>query len=170
MIHRKTLVLESLFNKVPGLQLSKFIKERLQLRCSPVNIAKFSRAPILKNICERLLLFIVIFSQENNHMQHCFDLPEPKLHRERACVMLVHSPQTTFHRKIIYSFVWICLGRSSRPEVFCKKGTLRNIAKLTRKHLFLQNTSGCCFCLGQHCIRKLPVKCSPMAQARLWRR
>ena len=47
--------------------------------------------------------------------------------------------------------------RSSRPEVFCKKGALRNIAKFTGKHLcqslifnkvaghslyFLQNTSG----------------------------
>ena len=26
-------------------------------------------------------------------------------------------------------------GRSSRPEVFCKKGVLRNFAKFTRKHL-----------------------------------
>ena len=34
----------------------KFIKMRLQHRCFPVNIAKFLRAPILKNICERLLL------------------------------------------------------------------------------------------------------------------
>ena len=27
------------------------------------------------------------------------------------------------------------LIRSSRPEVFCKKGVLRNFAKFTRKHL-----------------------------------
>ena len=27
------------------------------------------------------------------------------------------------------------LFRSSRPEVFCKKGILRNFAKFTRKHL-----------------------------------
>ena len=26
-------------------------------------------------------------------------------------------------------------NRSSRPEVFCKKGVLRNFAKFTRKHL-----------------------------------
>ena len=26
--------------------------------------------------------------------------------------------------------------RSSRPEVFCKKGVLRNFAKLTGKHLY----------------------------------
>ena len=33
-----------------------FIKKRLQHRCFPVNVAKFLRTSILKNICERLLL------------------------------------------------------------------------------------------------------------------
>ena len=42
----------SLFNKGAGL----FIKKRLQHMCFPVNIMKFSRTPILKNICEQLLL------------------------------------------------------------------------------------------------------------------
>ena len=35
-----------------------FITKRLQHWCFPVNIAKFLRTPILKNICERLLLDI----------------------------------------------------------------------------------------------------------------
>ena len=35
-----------------------FIKKRLQHRCFPLNIAKFLRTPTLKNICERLLLFL----------------------------------------------------------------------------------------------------------------
>ena len=65
-----------------------------------------------------------------------------------VCLMLVHSLQTTFHRKIIYNFVWIYLGRSSRPDVFCKKSVLRNIAKLTGKHLwqslFFNKVSGLC--------------------------
>ena len=56
-----------------------------------------------------------------NHMQRCFDTPEPKFHKKLTCVMLGHSPQTIFHRKIIYNFFRIYLGRSSRPEVFCKK-------------------------------------------------
>ena len=34
-----------------------FTKKRLQHRCFLVNV-KFSRAPILKNICKRLLLYI----------------------------------------------------------------------------------------------------------------
>ena len=38
------------------LQTCNFIKKRLQHRCFHVNIAKFIRTPILKNICEWLLL------------------------------------------------------------------------------------------------------------------
>ena len=38
------------------LQKRKVIKKKLQHRCFPVNIAKFLTTPILKNICERLLL------------------------------------------------------------------------------------------------------------------
>ena len=37
-------------------QACNFIKKILQHRCFPVNIAKFLRSPILKNICERLRL------------------------------------------------------------------------------------------------------------------
>ena len=42
------------FNKYAGLQFCNFIKKRLQHRCFPVNIAKFLRTPVSKNICERL--------------------------------------------------------------------------------------------------------------------
>ena len=81
-------MLESLFNKVTGLEASNFIKKGLQHRCFPVNIAKFLRIiaslkvcnfvkkrpqhrcfPVniakfkkkknLKNICERLLQFFL---------------------------------------------------------------------------------------------------------------
>ena len=48
--------LESLFNKIAGLKACNFIKKRFQHRSFPVNIAKFLRKPILKNICKRLLL------------------------------------------------------------------------------------------------------------------
>ena len=43
----KSSMLESSFNKIAGL-----IKKRLQDSCFPVNIAKFLRAPILKNTLE----------------------------------------------------------------------------------------------------------------------
>ena len=39
-----------------SLFLMKFLKNTLRHRCFPVNIAKFLRTPILKSICERLLL------------------------------------------------------------------------------------------------------------------
>ena len=57
--HRKRPVLESLFNKVPGLQACNFIKKRLQQRCFPVNIAKFLRtASFIEHL--RLLLYMNI--------------------------------------------------------------------------------------------------------------
>ena len=42
--------------KIAGLKACNFIKKRLQHRYFSVNIAKFLRITILKNICERLLL------------------------------------------------------------------------------------------------------------------
>ena len=42
------------FNKVAGHQACNFIKKRLQHRYFLVNIRKFIRTPILKNICKRL--------------------------------------------------------------------------------------------------------------------
>ena len=50
-------MLESLFDKVTGLQACIFTKKRLQHRFFPVNIAKFFRTPTLKYICEQLLLY-----------------------------------------------------------------------------------------------------------------
>ena len=50
--YRKTLVLESLFNKVEDLEACNFIKKRLQLRRFSV---RFLRTPTLKNICKWLL-------------------------------------------------------------------------------------------------------------------
>ena len=51
----KTPMLESLFNKVSGLEVCKFITKRLQNWCFPVNIAKFSRT-LSQNTSGRLLL------------------------------------------------------------------------------------------------------------------
>ena len=42
---RKTPVLESLFNKIAGLEDCNFIKKTLQHRCFPVKLAKFLRTP-----------------------------------------------------------------------------------------------------------------------------
>ena len=46
-IRRKKPALESLFNKVPVLQPSNFIKKKVQQRCFPVNFARFLRTDFL---------------------------------------------------------------------------------------------------------------------------
>ena len=60
-IPKKKYVVETLFYNVAGIQACNFIKKRLKHRCFPVNIAKFSRTPILKSILEQLLLIGKIF-------------------------------------------------------------------------------------------------------------
>ena len=49
--HWKAPVLESLFNKVTGLQAWNFLIKRLQHKRFPIKFATFSRTPILTNIC-----------------------------------------------------------------------------------------------------------------------
>ena len=59
-------MLESLFNKVAGLEGCKFIKERLQQRCFPVNIAEFLRTVLFTKDLQRLLLLCdSLFEDEN---------------------------------------------------------------------------------------------------------
>ena len=58
MFHKfqgKTPVLESFLIKVAGLAVFNFIRKN-----SNAAVAKFLRAPIFKNICERLLLYLRI--------------------------------------------------------------------------------------------------------------
>ena len=47
---------------------SLFLIKLFQHNCFPVNIAEVLRRPILKNICERLLLNIVFNSYEEQHL------------------------------------------------------------------------------------------------------
>ena len=56
--YRKTLVLESLFNKVAGFQACKFIKKRLQHKCFSVKFVKFLRSPFFTEHLRCLLLKI----------------------------------------------------------------------------------------------------------------
>ena len=56
--HRKTPVLESLFNKVAGLQACNFITNRLQHRCFPVKFTKFLRTLFLTEHLWWLFLYL----------------------------------------------------------------------------------------------------------------
>ena len=53
-VHTKTPALESLFNKVTGLKTCIFTKRRHQRKCFLAKFSKILRAPVLKNICERV--------------------------------------------------------------------------------------------------------------------
>ena len=61
-----------LFKKVAALHPRNLIKKRLQHRCFPVDIAKFLRTPILKNICKRLLLILKCFKIILKHFKKLF--------------------------------------------------------------------------------------------------
>ena len=50
------------------LSWSLFLIELFQHWCFPVNIAKILRTPILKNICERLLLNVISNSNEEQYL------------------------------------------------------------------------------------------------------
>ena len=54
--HRKTSVLESLFNKAAGLKACNSIKKRLQHSCFPVKLAKFLKTPFFTEEFQWLLL------------------------------------------------------------------------------------------------------------------
>ena len=51
--HRKTPMLESVFNKIAGVQAYNFMKRRLQHKCFPVKKTEFLRTTILKNIWKK---------------------------------------------------------------------------------------------------------------------
>ena len=53
---QESTCVEVFFNKVAGLQACTLIKKRLQHRVLPVYVGKWLRAPVLKSICEQLLL------------------------------------------------------------------------------------------------------------------
>ena len=58
-------------NKVAVLQACNFVKKRLQHRCFPVDIAKFLRTPILKNISERLLFINIYYNKIHDFEKFC---------------------------------------------------------------------------------------------------
>ena len=63
--HKKTPVLESLFNKAAERKACSMIKKRLKHRCFPGNIAKSLRTSVLKIIYKRLLPNLEVFCARN---------------------------------------------------------------------------------------------------------
>ena len=67
------------FNKVTCPQACNFIKKRLPHSCCPLNIAKFLRTPILRNICGRLLLKVLLAIFQHMHKRVNLDTDNFKL-------------------------------------------------------------------------------------------
>ena len=88
----------------------------LQRGCSSVNMLHIFRTPFHKSTSGGLLLiFIFLFLLNNSSLSELsglewFDESFGKSKR--------------------------CSNRNSRPQVFCKKGVLRNLIKFTGKHLY----------------------------------
>ena len=71
MFCKKKPVLESLCNKVTGLQACNFVKKRPHRRYFSAKFAKFIRRPILKNIFERLLLILTVRPCQTSLLEIC---------------------------------------------------------------------------------------------------
>ena len=78
--HSKIPALESLFNKVVGLQACNFIEQRFQHnRCFPLKFSKFLGRHVLKNVCKQLLLKGDPFYSQNlikNNWKKIMTLPK----------------------------------------------------------------------------------------------
>ena len=123
-MHRKSPVLQSLFNKVKGLKASSFIKNRLHYKRFSLNIAK-----LLKNICKRLLL---LFSS-NKTINFIKNVALRSSVSEAATVCSVR-------KDVLRNFA------KFTGKHLCQNPFLIKLqASGTEEHLFLLNTSSGCF-------------------------
>ena len=98
------------------------------------------------NILEQVVAVAYQISLETNCVEVSFVIklhdrgPATFLQKQLAALDMVLN--TPLNRKLstYYYNIDVCEDpndyRSSRPEVFCKKGVLRNFAKFTGKHLY----------------------------------
>ena len=73
--YRKKPVLESLFNKVAGIQVCNFIKKRLRHRCFPLKLANIFKKHFFTEHLRWLLLMMLLYDQYYwpVHLQHCWN-------------------------------------------------------------------------------------------------
>ena len=91
-IYRKTLVLKSLFNKVKCLRSVLLLEKRLQLKCFPVNIAKFLRTGVFVEHLQWLFLFV----------SFCY------LHLEQRLAISDNLELSHSHTICHLAFTWLC--------------------------------------------------------------
>ena len=113
--------------KKKTLEACNYIKNRLQHSCFSVKFAKYLRTPILKNIWERLLLFVPRMLMLPENFVHAFLNKTRSMHLEDAhnlpkqCVwillinyILLITKWVTSH----YSSNWICTYRGTNIKTY----------------------------------------------------
>ena len=87
-----------------------FITKRLHHKCFPVNIAKFLRTSILKNICKRLLLYKIVCSRKDVWSTSVAQ-NWSKNHDEAKIVLFPNSFQFIVPRSVfVRATIWIDLS------------------------------------------------------------
>ena len=111
-------MLESRFNKVAGPQACNFIRKRLQHRCFPVKFAIFFRTAILKNVCERLLLLVVVCS---SMLLQNWIIKQPVCFKsQKILFVLILFLPTNPKLSRTHVEVYLKLSLTSLMEFFCK--------------------------------------------------
>ena len=112
-VHKKTPVLESLFNKCPGLKVCNFIKKRLQNRWFAVKFAKFFRTYFFTKHVRKLLLEI---SHELSH--YC--IWERWMVSFRGTYWLSSACFNLFNVLTFYGFYYFTVFKESLPMLNLK--------------------------------------------------
>ena len=121
---QKKPVFELLFKKVADLTARNFIKKRSQHSCFPVNLTKFLRFPISKNICAWLL-----FACFNGSILHGPKGSRPKLYDG----VRLQGPSPS-HRS---SFLFLSRNLSSWTEFRPAFENLRRIPLLSQLSFYI---------------------------------
>ena len=126
-------MLESVFNKIAGVQAYNFIEKRLQQRCFPVEIPEFLGTPILRNIWkkEHLPTAASCLSETNcAYATHCYT----RWNQLNISAMVLPKR---------YCFV-LCLTaqkmKFSNKDFFSKCEQIRRFSFLLFKRLFLKDS------------------------------
>ena len=77
-IHRKTIVLESLLNRLAGFKTCDFLKKRLQHRCFFVKFAKFLRTPFWRTSTDgSFWIYQGLYALPLNNFKETYQIEKP---------------------------------------------------------------------------------------------
>ena len=148
--HRKTSVLESIFNKAAGLKVCDSIKKRLHHSCPPVKLAKFLKRPFFTEEFQWLLLtFNSCFHRSSGQKQvwrsaiktrfswKKYLLPRKSWSSQRRCSVKesMQRPAQVFSCEYCEIFINTYFEKTSVNDCFWKSGIHWQIY---RREVFLE--------------------------------